>query len=437
MPTWMVGIDVGSKSAHTAQVLDDEQRPVRKTKFSHAITELEKFLNTMVSQAPQGTEFRFVLEPSGGVSKMLAYYLVDQGHAVFWAGAEQVKAMRAALGDKRRKTDRTDALALAHLGAHPEHLNRVVRPTGAHWEALRRGVKLEHKLAMLLGNVTKALKAAVDEAVPGLPAVLSDLDSPLTKAVYLHWTHASRLARQTPEALAEALERQSGKKVSLGLARELVQLGQQAVALGWIPAAPASGLDTVISTEWKLLQTIRDALERVQERNYALYRLLDPDGSVESLPGVGRVAAPAFLALAPLVQVLVHSRQLRDYSGWVPRVEASGLRKRHGRMSKAGPSWLKRILFLAADRARHSDPQLAFIYYRAMVMKGAPHAKAVCEVGVHLLDRIFTVLKEHRSYVLRNLEGQPITAARARALAQQWKVPEEVRQRQRRRNAAA
>jgi len=61
-------------------------------------------------------------------------------------------------------------------------------------------------------------------------------------------------------------------------------------------------------------------------------------------------------------------------------------------------------------------------------------AQAVCACATHLLDRVYVILKEDRSYELRDVDGTPVTREQARAIiAERYTVPEEVRKRNNRR----
>jgi hypothetical protein len=65
-----------------------------------------------------------------------------------------------------------------------------------------------------------------------------------------------------------------------------------------------------------------------------------------------------------------------------------------------------------------------------MVEHGKHHNQAVCACATHLLDRIWTILKEERAYELREVDGTPVTAERAREIiAERYTVPKQVRQR--------
>jgi len=130
--------------------------------------------------------------------------------------------------------------------------------------------------------------------------------------------------------------------------------------------------------------------------------------------------------------------RFKSYAGLAPRASETGDTDRKGQpMSKAGPSVLRATLFRAADTARRHDPQLARIYYLQMTERGATHLKACCVVAGHLAERAWTVLHRGTPYVTCDTNGNPVTAAEAKAIiAEKWTVPEDVRKRRRSRKMA-
>lgn len=124
---------------------------------------------------------------------------------------------------------------------------------------------------------------------------------------------------------------------------------------------------------------------------------------------------------------------LRAYTGLIPREDSSGDAQRRGHISKAGPTLLRWALYLAADVARKHDPQLADLYRRLMVERGRHHNQALCAVATHLSDRIYAILREHRPYQPRDLDGQPTTHADATRQAGSLAVDDATRERLRNR----
>lgn len=70
---------------------------------------------------------------------------------------------------RHQKTDRLDALALAKLPyVDPDHVHQAILPPDSDWQALKRGVKREHKLADRIGQTRQALEELAEEILPGL-----------------------------------------------------------------------------------------------------------------------------------------------------------------------------------------------------------------------------------------------------------------------------
>jgi len=125
--------------------------------------------------------------------------------------------------------------------------------------------------------------------------------------------------------------------------------------------------------------------------------------------------------------------QFRSYTGLAPRASETGETDRKGQpMSKAGSSLLRTTLVRAADNARRQDPQLARVYHQQMTERGKDHLGALCVVAASLAERAWTVMRRGTPYVICDTDGQPVTAAQAKAIiAERWTVPPEVRARRR------
>jgi hypothetical protein len=162
-----------------------------------------------------------------------------------------------------------------------------------------------------------------------------------------------------------------------------------------------------------------------------LYRQLQPDRYLETIPGVGQDGAAVYASFVGCADRFDSARLFRGWSGMVPQskesaeVESKGLPINH-----AGPRLIKKYAFLDAEVARQWDPQIAALYYDQMVNKGKHHNQAICACATHLLDRVFVVLRDHKPYEVRDVDGQPVTPDEARRIiTQKYTVPEEVRRR--------
>jgi hypothetical protein len=67
-----------------------------------------------------------------------------------------------------------------------------------------------------------------------------------------------------------------------------------------------------------------------------------------------------------------------------------------------------------------------------MTAHGAHHTKAVCVVAARLAERAWTVLARGEPYVVRDLDGSPVTPERARRIiADRYAITDHVRRRRR------
>lgn len=123
----------------------------------------------------------------------------------------------------------------------------------------------------------------------------------------------------------------------------------------------------------------------------------------------------------------------KSYTGLTPKTSETGDIDRKGQsMSRAGADWLLAQLIRSATSARQVDPQLAEIYWRQMVERGAHHNKATRVVAAKLAERIWVVMSRGEPYVVRDVDGRPVERAEAKAIiAERYTVPEEVRRRRR------
>ncbi|MCG4274954.1 IS110 family transposase, partial [Acetobacter senegalensis] len=72
--------------------------------------------------------------------------------------------------------------------------------------------------------------------------------------------------------------------------------------------------------------------------------------------------------------------------------------------------------------------ELAEIYRKMMMVKGHHHKQALCAVANRLANRIYSVLKHGRPYVLRDIDGSPVTVAQGKTIIlKRSLVPESIR----------
>jgi hypothetical protein len=183
-----------------------------------------------------------------------------------------------------------------------------------------------------------------------------------------------------------------------------------------------------IAVEARLALQLSKEIHELDERIAVLLQERDPAGIMASAPGVGKVNAAQILARLGDPNRFQSLAGARSFSGLVPSLDASGVNGHHGSPTKSGDAPLREALFMAAGWARRVDPTLAARYHRLMVKEGKHHNSALCHLSTVLLTRMIACWRSGTPYVIRDVDGTPITAAEGRAIvSERYRVSEDIR----------
>lgn len=122
---------------------------------------------------------------------------------------------------------------------------------------------------------------------------------------------------------------------------------------------------------------------------------------IMSIPGFGKQLAASVHHELGDISRFDNRKALIAYAGLDPTVRQSGQLHTTGRISKRGPSQLRRALFLAAQVSQRFDPEMRR-YYEKKKRQGRSHREILCIIGRKLLLRINACITENRNYVIRN-----------------------------------
>jgi transposase len=385
------------------------------------------------------------MEPTGMAWFPVAVFCQRQGVKVYLVNSQQVADLRRYYR-KHAKSDRIDARVLARLPiVSPEKLHPLQLIRAAQL-ACQRGCKEQDRLSDLTTAIHNRLRAIDRFAWPGLEQVLPDNTAALTRWFRENWYDPSLVIALGTEGLQQAWQdsgiKSSEMPPSAEWPRELVQLAQEVLALYGCEAEflDYAYLQAEVSREQALLVMLEAEHKRLQLKTVRpLYRQLHPSRNLESLHGVGQDGAAVYFSFIGNPERFPDHAAFRGWSGMIPRSSQSGGSEAKGlHISQAGPDLVKKFSFMGAEAARQWDPQMAAIYYNQIVHHGKHHTQALCACATHLLDRIWTILKEDRPYELRDVDGTPVTVRQARQIIDlRYTVPKEVRQRNNQRTRRA
>jgi transposase len=439
----IVGIDLGIRAKHVAAIRSGNgSRSPERRRFAHTSTDLDGLWDAIRKERRSSRDrVRVLLEPTGMSWFPVSQYLQRRGCEVVRVTGRQVQALRSYLS-RHTKTDLVDAGVLAQIPSFGESHTQPLRLPTARELALKRCVKQRGRFVQQKCDTMRRLKDLVRWAHPALEAALrGELTSATARAVLRAYFNPFAMRRLGKARLQAFLETHGattypgirGSKPSL--AATLMEAACETIALyETSEVVDFQALQREVTRELDLFEAHRAAVRELDAEIQTLAQQTGMNHLVESLPGVATVLGGVLLAYAGDSKRFRNVGAFKAYCGMIPRVEQSATtRSTNSTLTKTGPNQLKRALYLAADIARQTDPQLARIYHTQMAVKRHHHRQAVCAVATHLATRLYTVLREHRPYQLRDPEGRAISVEEGRELVRErFQVPDEIRSARRR-----
>jgi transposase len=433
-----IGIDLAITGPHQAVIVDERGLAIGHAfRFVTDPADLEELLRRARKGADENERLRVVMEPTGLSWLPVASYCIQREVIVYLVNTQQVADLRK-FYSKHAKSDRISARVLARLPwVNPDTLHPL-QLVSADYLSGQRWCKQQEELVQLMTAIKNRVQAWERAFWPGLEQVVGDLFAPWLRRWREVWYDPWQLQSIETSQLANFLvEAGADPETVEELAAGLQLVAQRAVALFGTPqAAPSPYVDYAtlqdqVLRELRLLASYEAEHEAVYDRVQHLYRQVHPSRDLESMRGVGENGAAVYTFFVAEVERFATQKKFRGWSGMVPESDQSGdVEKKGLRVTCAGPDLIKKYAYINAEVARQWDPQIAAIYYDQMMHKGNHHNQAVCACATHLLDRVRAVLRDHRPYELRDVDGQPVTPQQARAIVlERYQVPEEVRQR--------
>lgn len=419
-----LGIDVACRAAHQASLADHEGRLIwvgRRFRTTAA------GLEALWAMVPKAADVMVIMEPTRNAWVPLAAWFRRRGASVVLVPPEQSSDLRAYYS-KHTKSDRLDSRLLARLpllhpdGLHPEHGLGPGDP-------LRRATRLRQTLVKRRSRTLSRLDALLEILGPGW---LQALGADLANKTPLRFLAAGYACPHTVKRLGTArltrfIHRHSRGAWGEDKAVELLGAALETIAL-WSGELDFGELADDIAIEARHALHLTEEIKELDERIAVLFGKADPDGILVSAPGVGAIVGAQLLGRLGDPKRFRSLGGVRSFSGLVPSLDASGIAGRHGGPTKRGDACLREAIFIAADHARRTDPTLAARYHRLMVTAGKHHNSALCHIATALLTRIVACWRRGERYVIRDLDGRPITAAEGRTIvAERYSIPSELR----------
>jgi len=400
-----LGIDVACTAKHQASLADETGRFLwQGWKFRTSSEEL----GALWEKIPGGHDVVVVMEPTRNAWVPLAAWLRAKGARVSVVPPEQSADLRDYY-NKHTKTDRLDSKMLARMAMlHPEGL-REMQDLGPA-DPLKRAVRHRSALQKRRVACTMRLDALLELMGPHWLGVFGTVSYNKTAVSVLErYANPHALNKLGRSRLTKLLIRVSRGAFREAKADELLAAADETLKIWAAGGLNFEELADDIAIEARMIKHIDTEIVALDDRSAHLYEERDPNGIIRSAPGVGPTLAAGILGRFGDLNRFHSLAGVRAFTGLVPQIDQSGIANAHKGVTKKGDPGLRLNLFLAADFARKVDPTLAARYQRLFIDQGKHHNSALCTIAAVLATRIAACWRNGQHYVLRDVDGRPIT----------------------------
>ena len=388
---YYIGIDI-AKFKHSLAVIDQGgEEIITHFDFANSVNGFEQMLTRLESAGITYENSKVCIESTGHYGRCLHAHLEGYGFDVCLANALQTARFRKARSIRKVKNDAVDSLALAQwlLVENPA----ATKLSPSEISELKEIARFRTFQSQIIGDCKRKIICILDQVFPEYSTAFSDTFGKSSLAVLMRYPSADSLSKARTDTLTKVLHTSSRGKLGKAKAKALKELAQNSFGVSLAKEAHIFALIQLIEQIY-----FTQAQIEILDKEIALL-LEKAQSPITTIPGIGKVCAALILGEIGSIDKFARPSSLVAYAGLDPSVYESGKFKgSRNKLSKRGSKYLRWALWIAADRARVSNPHLR-TYYEKKRAEGKVHKVAISAVARKLCRIIFAVLANNTPYI--------------------------------------
>lgn len=386
------GIDLGGRF-HQVQVTNaDGERLGRSFRIARGKAGLAQLQEGMRRISGADVESVYTIEATQNYWLELVHPLQRAGAAVYLVSPAKSTALRT-FYRRHTKNDAIDAEALSRLPLVDPALRRATA-SPPKWDMLRRLVRQSWQLREHMANRKRRIMSRVLMVYPGYEGVFRDRYCGASLLFCRRYLDPLKARRLGSRRLSLLLRKRALGKFDESRAARLWQVIENAPELN----LSYDDLQLLVNQDLDLLDAEEKSQRALRERIAELYGEVEPSTRLLSVPGLGDFLAAAITAFIGEPDRFDNIDQVVATSGLCARLKSSaGSDTANQPLTQHGDPVLRGCAYLAAEIARHYDPELR-AFHRRLMARGKHYKQASCAVAAKILRRCFALLRDRRDY---------------------------------------
>lgn len=384
------GVDI-AKTDHVIGAVDETGAEIAKPMgFKNTEAGFERCVAWLESVAESEDEVFVGMEATGHYWKACFAHLAAAGYRVCVVNPMQVHAMRRLKGLSGVKNDRIDARLIAETLRQGDY--DETRLATDEVQALRQLTRYRQALKQELAAVKTQAVCVLDAYFPEYAGLFSDVFGAASLKVLAECPTPSEVGRRRASTIAKLLSEGSRGRLGADKAARLKAAARSSVGIRLGEDAASFQIKTQVSQ----IEFLNATVAKVEREVASLLARIEPN--VTTIPGVSTATGAQIVAEIGDVRRFGGGAAIVKYAGLNPGVDESGKHSAEGvPIAKHGSPYLRRALWLAANRARQYDPRLkAFCDKKRR--EGKPHRVAVTAVARKLCHVVYAVMRDGEPY---------------------------------------
>lgn len=384
------GVDI-AKVDHVIGAVDETgAEAARPMKFKNSEAGFERCIAWLESVTESEDDVFVGMEATGHYWKACFAYLTAAGYRVCVVNPMQVHAMRKLKSLSGVKNDRIDSWLIAETLRQGDY--DETRLATDEVQALKQLTRYHQGLKQELAAVKTQAICVLDAYFPEYAALFSDMFGAASLKVLAECPTPSEVARKRASSIAKLLSEGSRGRLGDAKAAEVKAAAKSSVGIRLGEEAASFQIRTMVSQ----VEFLNATIAKVEKEVASLLGKVEPN--ITTIPGVSMTTGAQIVAEIGDVKRFRNAASIVKYAGLNSGVDESGKYSAEGvPITKHGSPYLRRSLWLAANRARQYDPRLKE-YYDKLRRKGKPHRVAVTAVARKLCHVVYAVMRDGKPY---------------------------------------
>jgi len=384
------GVDI-AKADHVIAAVDETGAEVaRPMAFKNTEAGFERCVAWLESIAQTEDDVFVGMEATGHYWMACFAYLTAAGYRACVVNPMQVSAMRKLKGLSGVKNDRIDSLLIAETlrqGNYDE-----TRLATDEVQALKQLTRYHQGLKQELATVKTQAICVLDAYFPEYAGLFSDMFGAASLKVLSECPTPSEVARKRASSIAKMLSEGSHGRLGADRAARVKAAARSSVGIRLGEDAASFQIKTMVSQ----IEFLNATIAKVEREVEGLLERIEPN--ITTIPGVSITTGAQIVAEIGDVKRFKNAASIVKYAGLNSGVDESGKFSAEGvPITKQGSPYLRRSLWLAANRARQFDPRLKAFYDKKR-REGKPHRVAVTACARKLCHVVYAVMRDGEPY---------------------------------------